>query len=442
MNTRGPLFDPTFGAADLAYELSDQAWVSALLSVETALSVAGAAVGLVAASDAESIADAAGALSRDGRIDIGELGTASAAGGNPVIPLVKLLRSEVAPRGVAAASVHPGATSQDVMDTALVLMLRRAGDVILGYATSSVQDALDLAREHRHTPMAARTLGQQALPTTFGAVAAGWAAGLHRATLDLRRALDGLPVQFGGAAGTLAAVHPHGLEMADAVARHLGLPQQTAPWHTDRTPFAAVAAALGVLAGAVAKPATDVVLMSATELTEVTEGAPGGSSAMPHKQNPVAAITARAAAQRVPGLVSTVLYSMAHEQQRAAGPWHAEWETLTDLARVAGGSAARLADCLGGLRVDRESMARNLDVTHGQLLAERVTTALSALTDNARTIVTEACRLDVPLFENNSITEFLPADRVRQLLDPADYLGHAADIVDRTLASITGSESS
>jgi 3-carboxy-cis,cis-muconate cycloisomerase len=321
------------------------------------------------------------------------------------------------------------------MDSALMLLSHRAGRQVLADLRTAANAGAELARAHRGTPMVARTLGQQALPTTFGALAVSWFAGLDDATVQLEHALTALPVQFGGAAGTLAAVHPHGLEMADVLADELGLTRQMAPWHTTRTPIAALASALGVSAGAISKPATDITAMASTEFGEVAEDAPGGSSAMPHKQNPVAAITARAAARRVPGLVATVLSSMDHEFARAAGAWHAEWETLADLLRLTGGAAHRLAACLGGLHIQADAMARNLEITGGLILAERVTGALSAHTDSARDIVTAAAAYGIPLDQAPEITAHLSADELHDLLDPANYLGHAVALVDRALAS-------
>ena len=282
--------------------------------------------------------------------------------------------------------------------------------------------------------MAARTLGQQALPTTFGLVAANWFSGLRRAQTGIAAVRRACAVQYGGAAGTLAAVYPHGPAIAAAMAVELGLARQNTPWHTDRTAIADIACSLGIAAGTIGKIAQDIVSMSATELGEVSEDAPGGSSAMPHKRNPVAAITARAAARRVPGAVSTVLSNMDHEHQRAAGAWHAEWETITDLLRFTGGAAHRLSQSLSGLHVHPEAMARNLDATGGALLAERVTAALAAHTEQAREIVTARCAVGAPLDSDPAITAFLPPSTVRELLDPAAYLGHAPELVDAILA--------
>jgi 3-carboxy-cis,cis-muconate cycloisomerase len=435
MSTRGALFDPVFGATPVSEHLSDQAWVTALLDVEAALSCAAATIGLADGTQCAAVAAAAAELSKPGGLDIVALGRASAAGGNPVIPHVKILRERVAQDGVPGNVVHPGATSQDIMDCALMLLTRRAGSVVLADLTRAADSAAHLARLHRSTPMVARTLGQQALPTTFGLLATSWFTALDAAAIRLDIVLSTLPVQFGGAAGTLAASYPDGLALADAFADELGLARQVVPWHTDRVTIAELSTTLGIVAGAVSKPATDITVMASTELSEVAEKTPGGSSAMPHKQNPVAAITARAAARRVPALVATALSNMDHEFARAAGPWHAEWETVTDLLRLAGGAAHQLSVSLAGLQVHTDSMAHNLDITGGLILAERVTKALSAHTDRARDIVTAAAASGTRLDHDPAITEHLTAAELTELLDPAHYLGHATDLVDRALAA-------
>ncbi|WP_072687836.1 3-carboxy-cis,cis-muconate cycloisomerase [Rhodococcus marinonascens] len=436
--SRGALFDPTFGAGELSSLLSDRAWVTAMVEVEAALARAEAKCDVIPVASADTISSVLGRIVSADTVDIGALGVAAAAGGNPVIPLVKLLRSAVAAAypGVPADHLHKGATSQDILDTALVLLCRRSGAHILASLDEAVLCAEALARAQRTTPIAGRTLGQQAVPTTFGVLAAGWMTALHRASRALFDALVALPVQLGGAAGTSAALYPHGFDVADALADELGLPRQDVPWHTDRTRIALLASALGTVAGAVSKIAADIVFLSSTEVGEISEGLPGGSSAMPHKRNSVAAISARAAARRIPGLVATILGSMDHEQQRASGAWHAEWETLTDLLRLTGGAVARIADSLGGLTVHPEAMARNLDITGGSILAERVTGHLSAHTDSARDLVTAACRSEHPLDEDPRLLEYLQAEEIRALLDPAGYLGHAQDIVDRALDTV------
>lgn len=360
--TRGPLLDPVLGGAALGEALSDAAWVRALLDVEAALSRAAARHGVLAPEHAAEVTWAAAALD----VDVPALGRAAAAAGNPVLELVRLLRAAA---DVPPAAVHPGATSQDVVDTALVLLLRRAAPLALADLAGAADAAADLARTHRDTACAARTLGQQAVPSTVGALAAGWCDGLDHARTRLAEAVAALPVSLGGAAGTLAALHPHGLAVADALADELGLPRQGVPWHTERSRVVDLATALGGVAAAVSKPATDVVLLAMTEVGEVSEAHPGGSSAMAHKANPVAAVTARAAARRVPGLVATALASADHELARATGGWHAEWETLSDLLRLAGGAAHQLRRSLTGLVVHPERCAANLALTGTPALA-------------------------------------------------------------------------
>ncbi|MBW0135232.1 3-carboxy-cis,cis-muconate cycloisomerase [Pseudonocardia abyssalis] len=366
--TRGALFDPLFGGDRVAARLDDAAWVAALVAVEVALAQAAAAHGVIPARHAEAIA----AVDLD--LDPAALGLASVEGGNPVIPLVRALRAAVGPE--VGPSVHPGATSQDVMDTAAVLLTGWAGEVLLEDLRAAADAAAGLAAAHRATPTMARTLGQQALPTTFGLVAAGWCAGVDRARTRLAAVLGGLPVQLGGPAGTLRGLPVP--VVADLAAR-LGLADPGVPWHTERTRIGELAGALGVAAGACAKPATDVVLLAGTELGEVSEAAPGDSSSMPHKRNPIAAVTARASARRAPGLVAVLLAAMDGEHQRAAGAWHSEWETLADLLRATGGAAARLRVSLEGLTVHPDRMAAALpsDPSTGRAV-ELVDTILSA----------------------------------------------------------------
>jgi 3-carboxy-cis,cis-muconate cycloisomerase len=353
------LFSPVFGASAVDAATDGQAWLRALCEVEAALARACAAAGLIDDATTRAIAVA---CTGEAGADAALLGRRAAADGNPVIPLVRDLRAAVtaAAGEEAAARVHLGATSQDILDTAAMLVARRAIDVVLDALGGAADACAALARDHRGTPMAARTLLQQALPTTFGALAAGWGDGLDRAGTRLRAVRDGLSVQLGGAAGTLAALYPHGPAVRAALAAGLGLTDPGTVWHTERTRVAELAGALGAAAGAAGKVATDIVLLAQTELGEVREGAAGGSSAMPHKRNPIAAVTARAAAAQAPGLVATLLAAMAGELARGAGPWHTEWVPLTGLLAATGGAATRLRDSLAGMRVDTDAMARNL----------------------------------------------------------------------------------
>jgi 3-carboxy-cis,cis-muconate cycloisomerase len=355
----GELFDPLFGMDAVAAATGDRAWLAALCETETALARACARVGLI---DAPVALEIAAACEEAAAGDVAELGRRAVAGGNPVIPLVDELRDRVAKRAGedASAAVHLGATSQDVLDTASMLITRRALDVLLPDLAACADACADLARTHRDTPMAGRTLLQLAAPTTFGALAAGWGSALDRGRARLSELRSTLPVQLGGAVGTLSVLHPNGLDVLAAFAEELGLAAPAAPWHTDRTTITELAGALGTSAAAVAKVAGDLVMLAQSEIAEVQEARPGGSSAMAHKQNPIAAITARAAAAQAPGLVATVFAAAAPELQRGAGPWHAEWPALTGLLRATGGAAARLRDSLTGLRVDAAAMASNL----------------------------------------------------------------------------------
>jgi 3-carboxy-cis,cis-muconate cycloisomerase len=360
--------------------IGDRAVVDAMLRAEAALARACGTVGLL---DEPTVAAILSACVDLGGLDLAELaraesdpaglgpagldpvdlGRAAVAGGNPVIPLVDRLRDRVGEP--AARGVHLGATSQDILDTALMLVARDALTALVADLTSGADAVARLAREHRATPMAGRTLLQVAVPTTFGALAAVWGTGLDRAIAGLRTAV--LPAQLGGAAGTLAPLHPHGLAVLAAFSADLGLAEPDGVWHTDRTPITTLAGRLGTAAAAVGKVATDVALLAQTELGEVREAAPGGSSAMAHKQNPIAAITARAAAAQAPGFVATLLAAGSPELQRGAGSWHAEWPALLGLLRSVGGAAARLKTSVSGLVVNSDAMAANLGDSHPDL---------------------------------------------------------------------------
>jgi 3-carboxy-cis,cis-muconate cycloisomerase len=355
------IFDGVLGRGGAAREVTGHAWSVALLDVEAALARACAATGLIpAAAAAEIVAVCTGVAKAVGDADVAALAGAAAAAGNPVVPLVAVLRDLVGPE--LAGHVHLGATSQDILDTALVLVARRAGRWILADLAAGADAAAAHAATHRSTPQLGRTLLQQAAPTTFGLKASGWALALDDAHDRLAAALAELPVQLGGAVGTLAAYGDAAERMPAELARLLDLPETPLPWHTARAPVAALATALGLAAGAVGKIGLDVCLLAQDEAGEVAEGVAGrgGSSAMAHKHNPVAAVSARAASIRTPGLVATMLAAMAQEHERGAGAWHAEWETLADLLRATGSAAAWIADCLTHLQIHSDRMAANL----------------------------------------------------------------------------------
>jgi len=422
------LFDGVLARGGARAAVDDQAWLQAVLDVEAALARAQAAAGLIPAEHADAI----GAACRADRYDAAAIGEQATDVGNPAAPLVKALRAQVG--GDAAADVHRGATSQDIVDSAAMLVARRALAVVLDDLAGAADAAAHLAAEHRASVMAGRTLLQQAVPVTFGLKAAGWMVALDESTDRLRTVRDTrLAAQLGGAAGTLSALGDPALDVLARFAAELELAEPVLPWHTDRTRIAELAAALGESAGAMAKVGGDVVLLSQTEVGELREGGErGGSSTMPHKRNPIAAVCTLAAARQAPGLVASLLAAMEHEHERAAGAWHAEWAPLRALLVAAGSAAAWLRDCLSNLEVDAERMRSNLG---DALLAERVARALAEplgreqADEAVRAALTEGRPL-APLAR-----EHLGADAAERLLDPATYLGAADALIDRALAA-------
>ncbi|NEK84988.1 3-carboxy-cis,cis-muconate cycloisomerase [Blastococcus saxobsidens] len=368
------LFSGTFARGGAATAVSDSAWFDALLDVEAALARAAAATGLVPTTAADAVTRA---CAGPAGLDLATVVARAADAGNPVPPLVRVLQDAVGERD--AVAVHVGATSQDVLDTALVLLARRAISAIDRDLAAAAEAAAGLASAHRDDVVMGRTLMQQALPTTFGLKAAGWLSGLDGARLRLAEVVASLPVQYGGAVGTLVASDGSGTLLREALAAELGLVAPAVPWFTVRLPIADLAGALGATAGVLATVAVDVVLMAQSEVAEVAEGGAGrgGSSAMPHKRNPVAAISARACARRAPGLVATLLAAMEQEHERAAGAWHSEWPALTDLLVSVGSAAAWLTESLSGLRPDTSRMAATVMAARDPELAGALAAALA-----------------------------------------------------------------
>jgi 3-carboxy-cis,cis-muconate cycloisomerase len=436
------LFGPIFVPDEIRESVGGRAWLQAMLDSERALAVAEARAGLIPAGAAETIAEHC----RAERFDPGEIGHKGRAAGNPVAPLVRELTAAVP--GDAARYVHLGATSQDVLDTAAMLVARRALGLILAEIDGVAAACARLADTHRATVMAGRTLLQQALPTTFGLKAAGWLV----AVVEARRRLltvreEGLAAQLGGAAGTLASLGSDGATVLREFARELGLVEPIVPWHTARLRVAELGGVLALAAGVMHKLALDVVLMAQTEVAEVAEpsgGGRGGSSTLPHKRNPMGATLAAACAQRVPPLAQTLQAAMAQEHERAAGAWHAEWETLSDALALTGGSAAAMREVMEGLQVYPDRMRENLDATGGLLLAEHVTTIAAERLGRlqAHELVQAASHrmLDgersfrEELLAEPGLREVLSPEDIDAALDPAGYLGSAGAFIDRALA--------
>jgi 3-carboxy-cis,cis-muconate cycloisomerase len=380
------------------------------------------------------------------------LGAAAASAGNLAIPLVKQLTAAVAQHDENAARyVHWGATSQDIIDTGLMLQWRQSADLIEADLLRLADALAALAQRHRNTPMVARTWLQQALPTTFGRKVAGWLEAVHRAQDRFTALSAHVPaLQFGGAAGTLASLGEHARAVAQTLAHELDLPLPALSWHGEQDRIAEIGTTLALLTGTLGHFARDLSLMMQTEVSEVSEpsgAGKGGSSTMPHKRNPVGCATVLAAATRMPALASTLLSALPQEHERALGGWQAQWATLREMACLAAGALDRMRDIVEGLQVDAARMRTNLDLTHGLILGEAVMLALGADLGRlqAHHVVEAASRQAVQ--ENKTLHDVLAQDaavlriwgatapqRLSALLDPTHYLGDAGAAVDRVLA--------
>ena len=447
------LLAPGWAGSAAETATGDHAFLRALLDAEAALTRAQSSSGLAPAEAGRAVTAAADA----GRFDVRELALLARSGGNPVIPLVAALSAAVDQD--VRPFVHRGATSQDILDTAAMLVASRTLALVLGDLARTA-DALErLAAEHRDTPMPGRTLTQHAVPTTFGLKAAGWRSLVLDARDRLRAVHSALPVQLGGAAGTLAAFTAFTGDAGDiaeagdtgytadsaelgpvaAYARELGLAAPALPWHTLRTPVADLAGSLAFTAGALGKMAVDVLTLSRTEIAELAEGSGGGSSAMPHKANPVRATLIAAAARRAPGTAATLYGSLAAEDERPAGAWHAEWEPLRDLLRLVGGAARDAVELTEGLKVFPSAMRSHLGLTRGLIVSERLTAVATGRVGRARAkeILTEAAgrvrHEDRPLAEILAGEPAFDGLDLAELTDPARYTGCAGPLTDRAL---------
>ncbi|WP_334393208.1 3-carboxy-cis,cis-muconate cycloisomerase [Bradyrhizobium sp. AZCC 2262] len=443
------LLAPMFSSAAVRGALEDAPYIQYMLDFENALARAEAVIGVIPESAAGPIAKACKAE----RFDLGALAGAASQSGNVAIPLVKALTVSVARTDPDAARfVHWGATSQDVIDTATMRAIRTAIDALLPLLDRSVAAFARLARRHRETPMVARTWLQHALPMPFGLKLAEYAAALHRSRRRLKRVrAEELALQFGGAAGTLAALGDKGLLVAEKLALALGLPLPEAPWNTHRDRIAEIASVLAILTGTCGKIARDVSLMMQTDVAEAFEPSGqgrGGSSTMPHKRNPVAAASALAAATMAPNLAATIFAAQVQEHERSAGAWHAEWSTLPTLLAITSGAIAAVVDIAEGLEVDVDRMRVNLDATHGQIMAEAVTFALAEKLgkSSAHHLVEAASKKAVAaklhlrcvLASDPKVTAQLDPDRLAELFEPSSYQGVSQALIDRLLGSLEG----
>ncbi|HTP18177.1 MAG TPA: 3-carboxy-cis,cis-muconate cycloisomerase [Solirubrobacteraceae bacterium] len=439
------LFAGLFAHGEAAAAVSDRALVDAMVEFEVALLRALAMLGMAPVEAADELS--AAVEEKRLELDLAELGRATGEQGTPVPGLLRLLRRQLSDE--AAAHLHKGATSQDVVDTAMMLVTRRALDPLVADLSAAADACASLVERHRGSIEPGRTLLQQALPLTFGLKAAGWLAGLDGAVDELSGVREReLAIQFGGAVGTLASLGDRGLDVAGELAGQLGLPAPDTPWHTVRLRPARIAATLGATLGVTGKIGRDVVLLAQTEVAEVVEGGGagrGGSSTLPHKRNPVGAIGLVACAQRGPALVATILGAMIQEHERGAGTWQAEWETLPELLRLTGSAAALVRELFAGLEVDPEKMRADMDLTGGLVMSESVAAALSPALGRpaAQDLVEQAARRSVDsgrplrdvLLELPSVTGSLTPDELDAALDPAAYLGVTSQLIDRTLAA-------
>ncbi|HTI28594.1 MAG TPA: 3-carboxy-cis,cis-muconate cycloisomerase [Kutzneria sp.] len=435
------LLAPTWAGTPVAESTGDEAWLQAMVDVEAALARAQARLGIVPDSAAKAIS----AVSAE-QLDVVALAQAARGAANPVVPFVPALMKLVPAE--AAEYVHRGSTSQDILDSATMLVVQRVRSLVLADLRRCAAALARLAADHRSTLIAGRTLTQHAVPTTFGLKAAGWLS----LVLDAIERVEALvlPAQLAGAAGTLAAYAEYGqlagvsggVALIAPFAAELGLAEPVGPWHTVRTPIIDVGHALQFAAGALGKIGIDVQVLSRTEIGEVAEPAAdgrGASSAMPQKRNPVLATLIVTAARQVPAHVCVLAASMVAEDERPGGAWHAEWQPLREALRLVGGAAFTAAELLEGLEVFPERMAANLALTGGAIVSERLNVALAPVLGKAaaKKVLAEASREAAATGKSlrealaGRIEVQLPLD---DLLDPAHYVGDAPALVDRVVA--------
>lgn len=430
---------------------SDRSILESMLAFEVGLARAEASLGVIPSAAVVAIEKAA----RPQLYDASGIAADSLRSATVSIPLVKALTGQVQKIDPSAAGfVHWGATSQDVVDTAIVLVLRKARGILQTDLTRIERALSRLSERHSGTVMLGRTLLQAALPTTFGLKVAGWFGAIRRNHVRLDTAFDeALMLQFGGAAGTLASLGEQGIAVRKALARELDLTDPGSPWHTHRDGLANLMCAFGVTTGSLGKVARDISLLSQNELAEVAEPTAegrGGSSAMPNKQNPVGCTLVLTSAYRVPGLVSTFLSSMVQEHERAVGGWQSEWATISGIVQATGLAAASMAEVAEGLTVNPTQMRKNIDATHGIIFAERATILLASKLgrESARKIVEEAVRQSVAsnrdfaavLAEMPQVMNAVDAPTLRNLQSPEAYLGAAEEFRRNLVESQTPNE--
>ncbi|GGH06402.1 3-carboxy-cis,cis-muconate cycloisomerase [Alsobacter metallidurans] len=436
------LTGPLFATERMRAIFSDEARVAAMLRAEAALARAEARFGLAP----EALAAAIEAI-EPGSLDLRQLGVDTALAGVPTIPFVKAVQKRLPPE--LESAFHKGSTTQDIVDTALALQMRDALEALRRDLAPTLAGLSALARRHRTTLCVGRTYGQHAAPVSFGFKAAGWLAGLADVggrLPDIRTRT--LLASLSGPVGTLAGLREHGPAVQDAFAAELSLGAPPLAWHTRRSAVVEVGIWLAMLIGALGKMATDVASLASTEIGEVAEPytpGRGGSSAMPHKRNPVSSTVMLAAAGAAPGLASTLLTAMTGAHERPAGAWHAEWHALPQLFGLASGALAEARRLAEGLEIDADRMRRNVDLTQGLLFADAAASALTPALGRAAAhhLVEEAA--GAVRTSGRSLRDVidslpdLPASFDRAALarafDPAPSINAAARFVDRAVAA-------
>jgi 3-carboxy-cis,cis-muconate cycloisomerase len=438
------LLDPLFRWEPVAKVFRDDSYLQRMLDFEAALARAEATSGLIPSFASNAIV----AKCRVELFDKQKLGEAASLAGNLAIPLVKQLKALVAADNKDAAGfVHWGATSQDAIDTALVLQLREALALISADIEKLCGRLAKMADQHRLTPIAGRTWMQHAVPTTLGMKFAGWldALGRHRERFHEMQNRC-LVLQFGGAAGTLAALGSQGGLVAKHLSEQLKLPLPQMPWHSHRDRPSEIATTVGLLTGTLGKIARDISVHMQTEIDELREPAEegrGGSSTMPHKRNPVACAIILAAAIRVPGLVAAMLSAMLQEDERGLGGWHAEWETLPEIVCLTAGAMHHLANVVPRLEINVKRMRENLELTKGLIFAEAVTAALGEKISRSQArelidaasehAIKEKRHLRDVINDHQKIAKHLSADQLDNLFDPRNYTGASNEFIDRVI---------
>jgi 3-carboxy-cis,cis-muconate cycloisomerase len=432
------IFSPLFSDAAISALLTDEAFVSALVEVEVALARAQARVGVIPAAAAEQISRVKAA-----QIDITALTKGTIRSGFPIIALVQQIRRQAGDE--AAPYVHWGATTQDIMDTAAVLQMRAASELFKPAILNIIRRLSELAQRHRTTVMAGRTHGQQALPITFGLKVTSWIAPMLRHVERLDEILPRLlVVQFGGAAGTLAALGDKGLAVSEALADELNLAVPVMPWHAQRDSLVEFGSWLSLVTGSLGKMAQDVILLAQTEVGEVAESGEqgrGGSSTMPQKSNPITSELMLAAARTNASLLSALHHAQIQEHERATHAWQVEWLTLPQMMILTGGALKHAFDLAQNLQVDEAAMRVNMARANDVVLAEAVVFALAKAMPRAKAeeMVKKACGIAIseatPLIDVVKETVAVPDGTVdwQALADPANYLGQAEKIIDRVL---------